>query len=521
MAQTARDEPGRTAGSALVVVPGLSDIPSWARRLRDARIVTGERALDEQTSDAEVGIVDSRLEAPLAVARRLRRAIPALQLILVAEPDRGRELQRSMLFTPGLGEPWIVRPEAVDQDLVERAREVTRRRRSHTRRLADLAGPTIPSGRLERRTRRLSDQYLATLLELLPEPVFALDEQDRVLFANPVAHARFAEDDMTGVDLREILAPLDGSGLEELLGREGSEPVRKRLALRALDGSERIYHATSAPVRSERPVRALLLHDVTDEVRSRAALEAQARDLEMALRHRSRFYASMSHELRTPINAIVGYTRLILEGVYGEDPDAHRTALERIDRAARHLLDLVNDVLDLAKIESGKVSVRIESVRLSSLILDLEATMEPLARDHGVELRFDLAEDCDRPIATDPRRVRQILMNLLSNAIRYGGGQPVEVTCARDSGVRIAVRDRGPGIDPERIEEIFEEFVQLHGDEPGGTGLGLPIARTLARSLGGDVTVETSGPGGSVFSLTLPEDPPAPDTSEAATAVDP
>ena len=273
-------------------------------------------------------------------------------------------------------------------------------------------------------------------------------------------------------------------------------------------------------------MRALLLHDVTRRVAAHARLEkltlemeAQAEergrlleerdralaDLQGAMRQRSRFYASMSHELRTPINAIIGYNDLLLGGIFGALADEHREPLERVSRAAAHLLELVNDILDLSKIEAGKIMLEPEMVSVPELVNDLTATVEPLARANGVELRFDVHRTCDPPLRTDPRRLRQVLMNLLSNAIRYGRGRPVEVTCRVVEGaLETRVKDRGPGVPEDKVESIFEEFVQLESAEGGGTGLGLSIARTLALSLGGTLTVASRPGGGSTFTLRVP-----------------
>jgi PAS domain S-box-containing protein len=661
--------PEATGRSVAVLVTAGGERPYWAAALGRGAVVVGARAelaLERAVREAGAILIDASVEAPLALARKIRRLAPEHQVVLVAEPAAAAALKQTMLFTPGLGEPWVVAPEEVGPELVERAARLARQRRTHANQLESIAGRMEKLSRPSSQLRRLSDQYLATLLELLPEPVFALDEDDGVLFANPTAQAAFgvAPESEGGKNVREALRPMDPEGLDRLLATREPGPVREQLRLRHHAGEERSYAAVVAPVRSERPVRALVLHDVTDQVRARTALEEQAvelaasteeaarqaertrelaaertavlgniadgviiadgegrisfvnaaaarlhgaqhvgigsdrwseaynlltvdgdpyppaelplaralhrnetvRDAEWlierpdgtrvhaqgsaspvvgadglavgavltlrdvteerrraaererlleerdtalaevkeAMRSRSRFYASMSHELRTPINAIIGYTELLTEQVYGEIPEEQRTALDRIGRSARHLLDLVNDVLDLSKIEAGKLTIEVEPVEIEPLIVDLEATMRPLASSHDVELSFDADATCARPIHTDPRRLRQILMNLLSNAIRYGAGHPVGIRCAHEDGLRISVQDRGPGIEAESLEEIFDEFVQLEQVDRGGTGLGLAIARTLARSLGGEVTVESEPGAGSTFTVHLP-----------------
>jgi signal transduction histidine kinase len=221
---------------------------------------------------------------------------------------------------------------------------------------------------------------------------------------------------------------------------------------------------------------------------------------------RSRFYASMSHELRTPINAILGYSTLLLENIYGSLNDKQAEGIQRTHKAAKHLLELVNDVLDLSKIEAGKVDLRPQPVTFPSLIDDLFVTVRPLADQHGSSLALEHDGEPMR-IVSDPRRVRQILLNLLSNAIKFGAGKPVRIAVRRaeDGGVVIDVIDQGIGIAATDTERIFQEFVQLGKTQlQDGTGLGLPISRRLAEMLRGTLDVMSEVGGGSTFRLTLP-----------------
>ena len=226
---------------------------------------------------------------------------------------------------------------------------------------------------------------------------------------------------------------------------------------------------------------------------------------ERAVSARSRFYATMSHELRTPINAVLGYNDLLLAGVYGDMAPRQKESVERGQRAARHLLHLVNDVLDLSKLEAGKMEMVWEPVPIVPLVGDLFATVRPMAEEHGSELRLDGRDAGGVEIVTDPRRVQQILLNLISNALKFGEGKPVDVRCAAtDDFVTIEVRDHGRGIPPEDVGRIFEEFVQLPNAGSGGTGLGLPISQRLARLLGGRLEVDSQVGEGSTFCLVLP-----------------
>lgn len=246
-------------------------------------------------------------------------------------------------------------------------------------------------------------------------------------------------------------------------------------------------------------VVSLVLYVLTRaEVRARTAAEQS----EAA---RARFYAAMSHELRTPLNAIIGYNQLLLESVYGPLQPAHALGIERSQKAAKHLLELVNDVLDLSKIEAGKIEVHVEPVHIPELMEDLFTTIRPMAEAAGSEVSLDCME-CRDSIETDPRRVRQIILNLLSNATKFGAGKPITVRCAKSEldGVTVSVTDQGPGIPEKELHRIFEEFVQMHTVKLGGTGLGLPISRRLAEVLGGRLEVESRVGKGSIFRLVLP-----------------
>ena len=236
-----------------------------------------------------------------------------------------------------------------------------------------------------------------------------------------------------------------------------------------------------------------------------AKLKERQEKLEEAMGVRNRFYASMSHELRTPINAVIGYSTLMIDNIYGPLNDKQREGLQRTLRAARHLLELVNDVLDLSKIEAGKIELALASVNVSSLIDDLFVTVRPLADEHGTQLTFKRPEE-DVTVVTDPRRVRQILLNLLSNAIKFGNKKPIVVECSptEEGGVCIAVIDQGEGISKEDQQRIFEEFVQVSPHQQMGTGLGLPISRRLAVLLDGSLEVKSEVGKGSVFTLRLP-----------------
>lgn len=252
-----------------------------------------------------------------------------------------------------------------------------------------------------------------------------------------------------------------------------------------------------------------LLHAETR--RQAAKLREQARQLERAMSERSRFFASMSHEIRTPINAVIGYNQLLEEGLFGPLEERQRQAVENVSRAAQHLLELINDILDISKIEAGKFEVARTDVDLAELLRDTATSLRLQAQEKDLE--FTIEAPRRLVVRTDGARVRQILLNLLSNAVKFTDRGSVSAVLeppdeARPaSPVRICVRDTGRGIAPEHRERIFDEFEQVEGGSPrGGTGLGLSISRKLAELLGGTLRVQSEVGEGSTFILELPAD---------------
>jgi PAS domain S-box-containing protein len=246
--------------------------------------------------------------------------------------------------------------------------------------------------------------------------------------------------------------------------------------------------------------------------RARADAEAARHEADEANRAKSDFLAAMSHELRTPLNAIIGYTELLDVGIRGAVNEAQHGDLSRIQRSSQHLLGLITDILNYAKLESGRIEYEIEPTPLNDTLKTVEELVAPLAAEKRIA--YDLRADCpDVRVCADPEKLRQVLINLLSNAIKYtNDGGRVSVRCAtQDEHVLIDVIDTGVGIPADRLDAIFEPFVQVERAYAGqrqGTGLGLSISRDLARGMGGELTVRSELGKGSTFRIRLRADRP-------------
>jgi signal transduction histidine kinase len=245
-----------------------------------------------------------------------------------------------------------------------------------------------------------------------------------------------------------------------------------------------------------------------ENVRLFREIEDKSRQLTIASAHKSQFLANMSHELRTPLNAILGYTELLVDGIYGELAERPRGVLERVQENGRNLLALINDVLDLSKIETGLVTLTVEPYSVGSLAQGVMSAMEPLAQAKGIALVTQIDEAA--PSGTgDARRLQQVLVNLVGNAIKFtDAGQVKVTTMAKDGWFHIAVQDTGPGIAPQDQETIFEEFRQVDNSSTrlkGGTGLGLAISRRIVELHHGHLSVRSTLGEGSTFIVDLPQ----------------
>ena len=244
-----------------------------------------------------------------------------------------------------------------------------------------------------------------------------------------------------------------------------------------------------------------------ENVRLFDEIQDKSRQLEEASKHKSQFLANMSHELRTPLNAILGYTELIVDGVYGETPEKVQTALKRITTNGKHLLGLINDVLDLSKIEAGQLTLSLTDYSMKDVVHAVYGAVEPLAAEKKLAFKAEIAPDMPAGHG-DERRLTQVLLNLVGNAIKFTDEGEVKIKAAASDGhFLVAVVDTGPGISEDDQKKLFQEFQQADSSttkKKGGTGLGLAISKKIVEMHGGSVRLESSVGQGSTFSFTVP-----------------
>lgn len=244
-------------------------------------------------------------------------------------------------------------------------------------------------------------------------------------------------------------------------------------------------------------------------LRRNELLQRQHLELEQASQLKSQFLANMSHEFRTPLNAILGYTSMLLQGVAGEMALPQKQKLQRVDSNARHLLSIINDILDISRIEAGRMPLRSEEFELPELVQELLAEVEPLLQKTRLSTVIDIPEGLP-PLVSDRQKVKQILLNLLTNAIKFTPQGRVKVSAQADAAqreFRVHVQDTGIGITAEDQAKVFEDFRQADSSvtrEYGGAGLGLAICKRLANMLGGSIELQSELGRGSTFTLVIP-----------------
>jgi signal transduction histidine kinase len=244
-----------------------------------------------------------------------------------------------------------------------------------------------------------------------------------------------------------------------------------------------------------------------ENVRLFDEIQDKSRQLEEASQHKSQFLANMSHELRTPLNAILGYTELMADGAYGEPSEKMLGILKRLEANGKHLLGLINDVLDLSKIEAGQLVLELSDYCMQDIAQTVRSTLEPLASDKKLAFKVEMVPELP-PGHGDGRRLTQVLINLVGNAIKFTDAGEVAIKADANNGAfHVSVRDTGAGISAADQAKLFQEFQQADNAitrKKGGTGLGLAISKRIIEMHGGRIWVESQVGQGSTFAFTLP-----------------
>ncbi len=371
-----------------------------------------------------------------------------------------------------------------------------------------------------------SEERHRKLFDNNPHPTWVYDRETlRFLAVNAAAVRKYgySSREFSEMTIKDIRPPEDVPDLLKSVAdaKEGSESV-STWRHRRKDGSIIDVEITSYSLNfSGRPAEVIVAVDVTQRKRdeeekrkfmgritaSNQELELRNREVERATKLKSKFLASMSHELRTPLNAIVGFSDLLAEGTPGQLNDKQKRFVDHIKQGSAHLLQLINDILDLSKIEAGQLELRCEDFQVSDALPEVLSTIRPLAMAKNINVRQTVAGQVS--VNADRVRFKQILYNLLSNAVKFTPkGGSVSIECSRTGNhVSLSVADTGIGIRLEDRQVIFEEFRQLEGASDAahqGTGLGLAITKRLVEQQGGTIVVETELGKGSRFTFTLP-----------------
>lgn len=294
------------------------------------------------------------------------------------------------------------------------------------------------------------------------------------------------------------------------------QPETAVFNLAIASGQLRSYHLVANPIFDHNGdvVQVLMLsQDITERIQPELELQKQTEEPEIQnrraieeFRQKNRFIASLSHELKTPLTSIIGFTEILLEDDDNPLTAQQRTLLSKVSRSSERLLTMINDLLDLSKMGSGRMTVNISNVDISTLISEVLDTMQPLVRDKDIVLSSEIADGLP-VMRTDEQKLCQILVNLISNGIKFTPSGTVQVTAAMAGGnIQISVTDTGIGIRRADFNRIFEEFSQVdtHRARRNGTGLGLAITRRLVHLLGGDIRLSSKFGHGSTFIVTLP-----------------
>jgi PAS domain S-box-containing protein len=372
---------------------------------------------------------------------------------------------------------------------------------------------------------RASEARARAVIDAATDCIISLDADGKIIDFNPAAEKTFGRRHAEVVDRPlAVLVRLPGwnesagGRLGDYFARGDGIPLNERVETTAMRAGGEEFPVELAVTRisgQEAPAFTAYVRDISEqklqeEMRRRSRdLEEQNRLMQAANRLKSEFLANMSHELRTPLNAIIGFSEIMHDGRVGPVSAAHKEYLGDILAAARHLLQLINDVLDLSKIEAGKMEFRPEPVDLDRLVAEVRAIVQGYSVRKRIELQLDVDASLT-DVVTDPRVLKQVLYNYLSNAIKFtndGGQVMLRVRAEPPEHFRVEVEDTGIGIAAEDIGKLFNEFQQIDGGRSKrypGTGLGLALTKRLVEAQGGEVGVTSTVGKGSVFFAVLP-----------------